>query len=177
MSFTPKFFLRPTGLLVAGALWCPRQAGARTHRPARRAWRQWPTAPFASKRGARDFAVSSGFAHYYRGRRNRARLFSKRQRRYRRLSRGVTTVEVYQSDGTPKLISIQVGDATPGTRSPLTPIPQTPNLLPVPTVPAIPTPAASATLPQLPAPPRVGSNSLDEAAARLPLLHHSRSWA
>ena len=72
------------------------------------------------------------------------------------ISRGVTTVEVYQSDGTPKLLSIQVGDAAPKTRSPLTPIPLAPNLLPPPTVTATPVaPASQPALPDVPAPTRI----------------------
>ena len=34
------------------------------------------------------------------------------------VGRGETTAEIYQSDGTPKLIAIQVGDATPDQKSP-----------------------------------------------------------
>ena len=56
------------------------------------------------------------------------------------MSRGATTVEVYQSDGTPKLLSIQVGESASGPTPPVplaaaatpTPIPLSPGLVPVP---------------------------------------------
>ena len=77
------------------------------------------------------------------------------------LSRGTTTIEVYQSDGTPKLLSIQVGDALAGQKPDF---PANPSL-PVPTIPVAsvpPAPVAAVTptaivpaLPVLPAPPRI----------------------
>ena len=57
------------------------------------------------------------------------------------VSRGDTTVEIYQSDGTPKLLSIQVGDVLDGTNSP--------TALPTPKVPALPPIPGTATPPQL----------------------------
>ena len=73
------------------------------------------------------------------------------------VSRGLTTVEVYQADGTPQLLSIQVGAADPDPRSPLSPIPATPNLLPPPTFAATPSAATVAppVEPLLVAPPSV----------------------
>lgn len=62
------------------------------------------------------------------------------------VSRGNTTVEVYQSDGTPKLLSIQVGDALPDQKSLLPPIPQT---------------SIAPTLPKLP--PRLAQNTPDRS--------------
>ena len=66
------------------------------------------------------------------------------------VSRGDTTVEVYQSDGTPKLLSIQVGDALSSQKSPLPPVPQLP---------------AAPALPRLPAPPRLAQTVPDSPAA------------
>ena len=68
------------------------------------------------------------------------------------LSRGTTTIEVYQSDGTPKLLSIQVGDALPGQK------PDFPAVPSAPIIPVAPTPIAPA-LPVLPAPPRVAQTT------------------
>ena len=81
------------------------------------------------------------------------------------VGRGETTVEVYQSDGTPKLLSIQVGDATPGQKSQL---PVIPSQNPLPTASdalgSVPTPASASALPNLPAPPRIVQNLPDASA-------------
>ncbi len=72
------------------------------------------------------------------------------------LRQGSTTVEVYQSDGTPKLLTIQVGEAAFGGQTPITPVPLSNGgtSLPAPTVNntpgsntnrVVPTPTASAT--------------------------------
>ena len=80
------------------------------------------------------------------------------------LSRGATTIEVYQSDGTPKLIAIQVGDALSGQK------PDFPAFSSIPVAPpsAIAASGASASanpaLPALPSPPRVAQNAPDAAA-------------
>ena len=68
------------------------------------------------------------------------------------IGRGETTAEVYQSDGTPKLIAIQVGDATPGQKAPLPAIPVSPQIpvAPAPALPDLPAPRVAQTLPDAP---------------------------
>ncbi len=71
------------------------------------------------------------------------------------LRQGSTTVEVYQSDGTPKLLTIQVGESNSGGQKPITPVPLSmgASSLPAPTVnntpgaalPTSPAPTAAAT--------------------------------
>ncbi len=88
------------------------------------------------------------------------------------LSRGTTTVEIYQSDGTPKLLSIQVGEALSGQNSELPPISLAPPIasaqVPIISVPGAPAPGASA-LPVLPAPPRVAQIVPDAPANAFPI--------
>ena len=89
------------------------------------------------------------------------------------IKQGTTTVEIYQSDGTPKLLSIQVG-ASSKTLAPQSPTPTPVPVMPVPAMPVPVTPAPSpapdvtatpgppvvvpdATVPQ--APPRVSRNA------------------
>ena len=68
------------------------------------------------------------------------------------VGRGETTVEIYQSDGTPRLLSIQVGEAAPDQKSLLTTIPSSPQ---IPLASAPPVPISTPALPSLPAPQRV----------------------
>ena len=160
--FMQRFFLRPAGLLlVAGALLTPGLSG--------RAWAQ---------KKPRMASVSNDSIHVETNERvtlpynavsriivedpEIARAFFQPDGTalVEGLSRGTTTIEVYQSDGTPKLLSIQVGEALSGQKSdfpivsslPIAPVP----MAPVAAVPMAPNPAASTpaapSLPVLPAP-------------------------
>lgn len=75
------------------------------------------------------------------------------------ISHGITTIEVYQSDGTPRLISIQVGAATPDQK------------LPLPAIPAIPVAVApvAPVLLGFPVPPRIVQDVPDAPTSAFPI--------
>ena len=87
------------------------------------------------------------------------------------VSRGDTTVEVYQSDGTPKLLSIQVGDATPGAATPGTATPGQKPLSSATSAPAFSVPP----LPALPAPPPRIAQSFPNTPAPVAAIAPARS--
>ncbi len=165
----PRFSLRPLGLyLVAGALLVP-AASAQAQLPKPR------TAAVSNN----SFRVNSGeqvILPYSAVSRiivedpeiARALYQPDRTVIIEGVSRGETTVEIYQSDGTPRLLTIQVGEVAPGLKSPLpafvpnSPIPVV--SAPAASTPAAPTPAVSAPAPAsppLPAPPRVAQSLPD----------------
>ena len=143
-----RFFLRPTGLfLLAGALLVPEAS----------AWAQVQT-PAMGVVANNSIRVESGervILPYSAVSRiivedpeiARALFQQDGTALIEGIGRGTTTVEVYQSDGTPKLLSIQVGEAISGARAnfPSAPLaPQIP-LDATPLAPAVsptPTPAA-----------------------------------
>ena len=145
-----RFFLRPTGLfLLAGALLVPEAS----------AWAQVQT-PAMGVVANNSIRVESGervILPYSAVSRiivedpeiARALFQQDGTALIEGIGRGTTTVEVYQSDGTPKLLSIQVGEAISGARAnfpsaplapqiPLDATPLAPAVSPTPT----PTPAA-----------------------------------
>ena len=162
MFLIQRFSLRPTGFfLVAGALLVPGVVGRA------RAQSNAPRVAAVADNGIRLEAGESVMLPYSAVSRiiveddEIARAFFQNGTAIiEGISKGITTVEVYQSDGTPKLLSIQVGEVASARRSPLAPLPTTPNLLPVPTIPVtIPVAPAVTPLPAVPIPPSVDQDS------------------